>query len=167
MRRYLQLSPHAILDPFMLAKAMGVHILSLGEAHVIPEEFRRQLLVKDPGAWWGGCMDLPGGSALILYNPNQPPTRLNATLMEELAHIHLKHKKNTLSKINGNIVIRNYNKSNERQAYAVGAAALIPIVVLKSAHASGTSRRELAAERGVSLDLLEFREKVTGLKLTM
>lgn len=87
--------------------------------------------------------------------------------MEELSHLHLKHKGSKLAKMDsGNGGFRSYNKSEESQAYFVGAAALLPVDVLKKARVEQTSRYEVARKCIVSEDLVLFREKITGVKLS-
>jgi Zn-dependent peptidase ImmA (M78 family) len=163
LRKYLNLSPVDILDPFKLAYAMGVHVVSAKDAE-LPKEAITQLLLKDRKNWDAGCIRLPENAALILYNPYHSPTRIRATIMEELSHLHLNHKGSILSNID-QICCRSYKKSEEKQAYAVGAAALIPMSMLNNAKRLGISKRSLAIQCMVSLELVTYRENVTGIKL--
>lgn len=84
--------------------------------------------------------------------------------MEELSHIHLKHKPTKLQVVNG-LVLRDWNQTQETQAYWVGAAALVPRRVMKGAITRRMTLADVAGECGVSHELVGFREKVTGLKL--
>ena len=61
--------------------------------------------------------------------------------------------------------MRSCKKSQETQAYGVGAAALVPMKLLQHAQSNLTAREKLAHYCGVSVDLVTFREKVTGVKL--
>ncbi len=83
--------------------------------------------------------------------------------MEEIAHIFLRHKPSKLSLGPGGMTMRTYNKSNETQAYWVGAAALVPRAVLFQGMKDGESVREIASQQQVSTDLIEFRLKTSGL----
>ena len=58
---------------------------------------------------------------------------------------------------------RDYRKTDEEEAYGVGAAGLVPYVTLKSLLAKGKTSTQIAARYGVSRDLVEYRMKVTRL----
>lgn len=162
LRKHLTLSPYDILNPFDLAISMGVFVLSLEDAE-IPDEIKTQLL-NNPTSWDAGCMKLPNDKALILYNPIHAKTRIRATIMEELAHLYLNHKGSKLTHIDG-VCCRTYKKSDEKQAYAVGSAALLPMLLLKNAQSIGKSRSKLASECNVSPSLVNYRINVTKIQL--
>jgi len=84
--------------------------------------------------------------------------------MEELVHIKLKHKPTKLVSVNG-VTMRNWNQSQETEAYWIGAAALLPRCVIKGAKTLGWTAEKVANDHGVSLKLVEFREKVLHIKL--
>ena len=164
LRQYLNLSPYCVLDPFKLAEVMGVHVLSADDL-VVHEDIKTQLLTNDPKCWDAGCIPLPENRALILYNPTKASTRIHATIMEELSHLHLKHKGSKITSCDG-ICYRSYNKSHEKQAYAVGAAALLPQSLLMKAKKDGKSKRLVASECGVSPSLVLYRVNISRIKLT-
>ncbi len=139
-------------------------MLSPTEVPGLPMQVMDQLLKVDNSSWSAGCMILPDGKAILLFNPTHASTRLRATIMEELAHIFLKHKGSQLVKINMS-VFRTYNKTEESNAYWIGAAALLPRVVLLDARNRRMSNDQLAHERGVSAQLVSFRENVTRIRL--
>ena len=84
--------------------------------------------------------------------------------MEELAHLSLNHKPSRLMCYDG-VVVRTWNKTQETEAYWVGAAALLPGRILKSAFTLGRDAAALADEHMVSVELVHFREKVLGIRL--
>jgi len=165
LRRYMSLSPYEILDPFALAVKMSVRVLSLQAIPCIPQSIIDQLLFRDHSAWSAGCLKLAQGTAIIVYNPTHAITRQRATIMEELAHLHLRHDGSKLVSTRRNNGFRSYNKSEETQAYFVGAAALLPIDVLKKARSNHVSRMSLANEYIVSTALVQFRENITKVRL--
>ncbi|MFY9621786.1 MAG: ImmA/IrrE family metallo-endopeptidase [Pyrinomonadaceae bacterium] len=61
------------------------------------------------------------------------------------------------------ILTRDYNKSDEEEAYAVGAAALVPYAALRRLVLAGRSAEEIARRFRVSRPLAEYRIKVTHL----
>jgi Zn-dependent peptidase ImmA (M78 family) len=58
---------------------------------------------------------------------------------------------------------RDYRKADEEEAYAVGAAALVPYASLKRMLLQGKTAREIALHFRVSRELVEYRMKVTRL----
>lgn len=165
MRKHLDLSPLAILDPVALARKMGIMILSPLQIPALPTNVRSQLLVLGSSSWSAGCMLLPNGKPVIVFNPTHAPTRQKATLMEELSHVFLHHKGSELQQTSTGSVFRSYNKEEEDQAYWVGAAALLPRAVLVNAKEKNMSRSELAHLHGVSQDLVRFRGNILHLQL--
>lgn len=164
LRKHLTHSPYEVLNPFSLAEKLAVQIISLHDA-VVPAEITAQLLINDPSCWDAGCIKLPGGKALILYNPTHAHVRINATIMEELAHLFLGHKASKLIRNAGDLSCRTYRKSDEKQAFAVGSAALIPSTLLSKARVDGLSRTTLSKLHNVSEQLITYRENTTGIKL--
>ena len=68
---------------------------------------------------------------MIILNPIHPDTRKRATLMEELSHIYLGHAPSKLTVVDGGLAFRSFKKTQETEAYWVGAAALVPRVALE------------------------------------
>jgi len=58
---------------------------------------------------------------------------------------------------------REYRKTDEEEAYGVGAACLVPFASLKKLLFLGKSSRQIAAHFRVSRELVEYRMKVTSL----
>ena len=164
MRALLSLSPRAALNPFDLAPALRATIIPLTDLKGLSQDDSRQLLVSDSESWSAGSVHLPGNRVGILLNPTHAATRIRATIMEELAHIYLQHPPSQLISVDG-LSMRSFKKTHETQAYWVGAAALVPLAVLEYAQANRQSQVAVAKDCGVSLKLVEFREKVTGIRL--
>ncbi|MGQ0761749.1 MAG: ImmA/IrrE family metallo-endopeptidase [Acidobacteriota bacterium] len=61
------------------------------------------------------------------------------------------------------VLARDYNKSDEEEAYAVGAAALVPYAALRRLVFAGRTAEEIARRFRVSTPLAEYRIKVTHL----
>jgi Zn-dependent peptidase ImmA (M78 family) len=84
-----------------------------------------------------------------------------ATLMEEIAHVFLGHKPTKITTGLDGLCRRNYEQSIEREAYAVGAAALVPYAALFLGLMKGTSVQRIAKRYRVSKQLVEYRIKIT------
>ena len=93
--------------------------------------------------------------------------RTNATLMEEISHVFLGHKPSRFQVVaeteSGRTISREYRKSDEEQAYATGAAALVPFSALRKFVYEGRNSQQIAKHFRVSRELVEYRLKVTRL----
>ncbi len=140
LRRRVALPPMGILDPYRLAGKMGVRVLTPGDIPGMDPADLQHLLVQGSDSWSAGSIRLPNGQVVIVLNPTHPDTRKRATLMEELAHVHLRHKPSQLIVLDGGVAVRSFKKSQETEAYWVGAAALVPRGVLQHASSNGMTK---------------------------
>ena len=166
LRAMLLLSPYAPLNPYHLADKMRVPVLTPHHVSGLSTDDLRLLLVEEAHTWSAGALPLSDGRFIIVVNPTHSDTRKRATLMEELAHIYLKHRPSQLTTSELGMVKRSFDKGQEAEAYWVGAAALVPRAVLQVAQAYQMSIGELALYCGVSQKLAAFRSNVTHLKLS-
>ncbi len=154
------------LNPFALAEYAKLLVASFDE--ILPflsEETKRMLLEEAKNSWSGGvCLQpLPNGRKLIILNPTHGENRQNATLMEEICHVFLGHKPSKLIISDKHMKAREYDSKVEEEAYAVGAAALVPYTALRKMVHQGKTSQEIAQHFRVSRDLVEYRMKVTRL----
>jgi IrrE N-terminal-like domain len=163
LRKTCGVSTFGRLEPLELAKKMLVEVIDPSGIINLSQEILDQLF-NDSKAWSAGTLILPNGKAIVVMNPTHLDTRRRASLMEELVHIKLKHKPTKLVSVNG-VTMRNWNQSQETEAYWIGAAALLPQCVMKGAKTLGWTAEKVANDHGVSLKLVEFREKVLRIKL--
>lgn len=165
LRRKVHLKPLDPLDPYALAPIMDISVISAHEVCALSSSCRNHLLTKGSREWSAGTITLSPKNHLVILNPNHLDTRKRASLMEEISHIFLKHKPSSLFVLNSNVAMRSYKKSQESQAYGVGAAALIPADLLYHASEKKMPKSELADYCRVSLDLVNFRSKITRIPL--
>src|SRR5688500_19096906 len=101
----------------------------------LSERARQHLLGPASEAWSGGACSLPDGMKLVILNPNHGPARTKATLMEETCHVFLAHQPIRLSFVTkderGKVMKRDYRKTDEEEAYGVGAASRVPYAAMK------------------------------------
>ena len=87
--------------------------------------------------------------------------------MEEISHVFLGHKPSRLSikakNKEGRVIARDYNAAIEEEAYATGAAALVPYSSLKRFVIDGKTAAEIARHFNVSRALVEYRIKISRL----
>lgn len=161
--------PAQRLDPFRLAGYANLLVADFEQVQsLLTEETLRHLLGSARDAWSGGACSqpLPDGRKLIILNPTHGKNRQNATLMEEISHVFLGHKPSRLAfreESNGEVRARDYNAEIEEQAYAVGAAALVPFQSLRDFVEAGRTSRQIARHFEVSYLLVEYRIKVSKL----
>ena len=155
------------LNPFDLARYAKLIVVRFEQIEGLSERAREHLLGAASEAWSGGACTLPDGMKLVILNPTHGRSRTNATLMEEICHVFLGHQPNRLSIVTkderGKVMNRDYRKADEEEAYAVGAAALVPYAALKKLLLQGRTSQQIASYFRVSSELVEYRMKVTHL----
>jgi hypothetical protein len=155
------------LNPFELARFANLIVLDFDQVEGLSDGAREHLLGAASEQWSGGACTLPNGMKVVILNPNHGPARTKATLMEEICHVFLGHHPSRLSVVTkdqrGKVMNRDYRKSDEEEAYGVGAAALVPYAALKTLLLQGKAVREVATHFRVSRELVEYRMKVTHL----
>lgn len=155
------------LNPFALARFANLIVVRFEQIEGLSEAARQHLLGSASEAWSGGACTLPNGMKLVVLNPTHGQSRTNATLMEEICHVFLGHQPNRLSIVTkderGKVMNRDYRKADEEEAYAVGAATLVPYAALKKMLLQGRTSQQIASRFRVSSELVEYRMKVTRL----
>src|SRR5262245_6173575 len=160
VRKFAGVDLKGRLDPFALATLVNVRVVYLDDLINLSESSRVRLDVPD--GWSGGArQDLGDGSYVVVLSQQHSSGRRAATLMEEKWHIPLSHQSCKISadRIGG----RSYNFNVEEEAYAVGAAPLVPYHSLKSLLVSGASVRKIAGFFGVTPSLILYRARGTQL----
>lgn len=158
------------LNPFRLAHYAKLLVVPFDQIEaLLTEETRAHLIGEGKDKWSGGAASrtLPNGQKLIILNPTHGKNRQNATLMEEICHVFLGHKPSRLAierkDKRGKIIARDYNHDIEEEAYATGAAALVPYTSLKRFVEQGKTSQEIARHFYVSRALVEYRIKISRL----
>lgn len=171
LRDFAGVNAQAALDPFALARFAKLLVVDFDQIKGLSDEARAHLLGAGMDEWSGGACSqpLPNGWRIVILNPAHGIHRNRATLMEEVAHVFLGHKPNRLAVVavdprnGGRALARDYNKSDEEAAYAIGAAALVPYATLRQLVFEGQSAEQIARRFRVSRQLVDYRIKVTHL----
>lgn len=172
LRDFARVPPDAALNPFALARFANLLVVDFDKLRDLSQETRDHLLGAAAEEWSGGATSraLPDGRKVVILNPTHGRARTNATLMEEICHVFLGHQANRLAVIandkHGKTLARDYRKADEEEAYATGAAALVPYGALRRQILKGREATEIARHFRVSKDLIEYRLKVTRLWTT-
>ena len=167
LRDFARVRPDVSLNPFELAQFANLMVVEFEQLNGLSERAREHLLGPASESWSGGACSLPDGMKLVILNPNHGAARTKATLMEEICHVFLAHQPNRLSVVTkderGKVMNRDYRRTDEEEAYGVGAAALVPYAALKRLLLQGKTAREIGVHFRVSRELVEYRMKVTHL----
>lgn len=167
LRDFARVRPDVSLNPFELAQFANLMVVEFEQLNGLSERAREHLLGPASESWSGGACSLPDGMKLVILNPNHGAARTKATLMEEICHVFLAHQPNRLSVVTkdekGKVMNRDYRKTDEEEAYGVGAAALVPYAALKRLLLQGKTARDIGVHFRVSRELVEYRMKVTHL----
>jgi len=165
LRRLLNLTSNQRLDPYELAEKVGLRLVDVRTlcAQLGPEIMKR-VLVKDKDSWSGGVFTrpLPDGTLVCVLNSTHGPRRTKITLMEEIAHVHLRHTPTGLIRSADGLRMRDYDKAQEEEAFGVGAAALMPWGSFFRAVNGGATISELAEAYDLSEQLVKYRIQITG-----
>jgi hypothetical protein len=162
IRQKADIPLEAKLDPFALVKQFGVLLVTLDALNGFSAEDREKIENIPVKKWSGGGMPLPQGDFLVILHPLQTPERAAVTMMEEIAHAHYRHKPNRFYCDDG-VFRREFDPKIEQEAYWTAAATLLPSKVIGLCVMRGLSSEEIAAEFGVSKELVEFRIKTRRL----
>jgi hypothetical protein len=168
-RDFAQLRADAPLNPFRLARFANLLVLRFDQIEGLDPQISEHLLGAAAEKWSGGAcsVPLPDGRKIVILNPTHGRMRTNATLMEEISHVFLGHRASKLKVIaeseNGQTISREYRATDEEEAYASGAAALVPFAALKRFVHENQTSQQIAKHFQVSRELVEYRMKVTRL----
>jgi hypothetical protein len=165
LRRLSGVSSEELIDPAVLAERVGLYLV---DANAALEGFskadRDHLLVTASDSWSGGVFPtpLPNGKCICIINPNHHRRRNRITLMEEVVHIHRKHRPSGLKDVMPGLRVREYHKDHETEAYGVGAAVLLPWSQFYHQLDAGTPVADIAEAFDVTEALIQYRIKVTA-----
>lgn len=159
-RTELGLEKYAAFDPFALAE----HLL-------IPCESIEDYATED-GCEWAvdhltekGCNEFSaaivyrGTRGRILYNGQNSPARMRSDIAHELSHVLLEHDPGP---VRGEGKSRTWNPEQEREAAWMGGVLLVPEHVALRIARRDTPITGAASSYGVSVDLMQWRLRMSG-----
>lgn len=156
IRARLGLEQLEVLSPHRLCEAVPAHVLlpaDVADGDVVSQVERVP--------WDAFSFNYPDDATLIiLLNPRRPPARQTATLMEELCHHLLRHQPSAIwTDTQTGLARRDYNDSQETEAFDLGAALLLPKERIQLAIARMETAEEVAQQHHCSTALVEYRIK--------
>jgi Zn-dependent peptidase ImmA (M78 family) len=163
LRRLLALRPPDPLPATEVAKYYDVTIWHPNQISEVATEDLEHLLNEGREEWSGFTLRI-GDRHLVVVNSAQSARRRNSVLMHELAHIILGHEL-ALAVFSGanDFAPSTYDQDQEDEAAWLGGTLLLPRPALLWIRRCGLSDDEAATHFGVSLDLLRWRIRMTGI----
>jgi Mor family transcriptional regulator len=163
LRSLLSLKSEDILDPFELAPKVGLTLMRVSDVP-IDDDLRTYLLDGAGDHWSAGvhAAPLPDGTHLCILNPTHDFRRQRISLMEEISHVFLRHIPTTVRDIGGGLSSRDFLKSQEEEAYGVGAAAIVPWNTFFHDLNDAMSVEDIARKYKISTALVVYRISITG-----
>jgi Zn-dependent peptidase ImmA (M78 family) len=149
------------VEPFEVAKGLGINVI---EANKLKGMNSKDLkLLKALEADWSGLSFRSPKGLVVVLNPFHSQARRNMTLMEEICHsIHGHKPKVKISPLGPTeIDFLQYSEKDEKDAYAIGAAILVPFEMLHKMILEQRTAEAIAKHFFVSADLIKYRMKVT------
>lgn len=162
VRKSLGIGDVAPLPAFLLADHLDVTVWSAADVPDLADVDRRHLLV-DAKDEWSAFVLMDTGRHLVVFNPSQSQARANSVVMHELAHIMLGHKLATATTTeDGHLLTGSYDAEQEAEADWLGGTLLLPRPALLWMRSRAMSDGDAARHFGVSLDMLMWRVRMTG-----
>jgi Zn-dependent peptidase ImmA (M78 family) len=157
------LKPIEPLPGSRVAQHYNVTIWSPSDIHGLPSGDIQHLLGEGHQEWSGFTLRVEGRH-LIVVNTAQSQRRQNSVIMHELAHIILGHELQSATITGGGYLVpRNYDQDQEDEAAWLGATLLLPRSALLWIRNRRLSDEDAANHFDVSLDLLKWRIRMTGI----
>jgi hypothetical protein len=165
LRAYLGLDAGGPVDPLEIAGMLGIEVVSPAALCQLSPETLRFLVGDAARAWSGLGCHLPDGTVVVVLNPVHSERRRRATLMEEIGHVHLRHRPSAITRHTPTgLLRRSYDRRQEEEAYLLGSAILVPKAELRSLLAAGWSLDAAADHYRVSEELVRFRANLHQLR---
>ncbi|TFV57740.1 ImmA/IrrE family metallo-endopeptidase [Geodermatophilus sp. DF01-2] len=158
VRAEVGLTPHAVLDPLLIADEYGIDVYRLSDTDC-DQAALRHFLVDRPDAFSGALIPL-GDGVVILENDEHSPVRRKSTLCHELAHVLLEHPFTT--RLVGDTGCRLTNRDLEEEAAFLSGELMIPReAALRLAWRDATDEM-VSAKHQISVEAARWRMNASG-----
>ncbi|WP_210208041.1 MULTISPECIES: ImmA/IrrE family metallo-endopeptidase [unclassified Rhizobium] len=163
----MKLSAFDRIDAKQFLESLGFVVWSPLEVPGIAADHLNQLTSIDPDSW-SGVTIREGGATAVIINNIHPPARQANTMMHEWAHIELRHKPNRVDRSDaGLLLLSDYPAEFEDEADWLAGAILAPRDGLMRFRTSGMTPDEIALHYGISIELTNWRLRMTGIEKQM
>ena len=145
-----------------VADHYGVTVWSPDDIAGVPSADLQQLLGAGHQEWSGFTLRVEDRH-LIVVNTAHSARRQNSVVMHELAHIILGHGLQSGAITDQGFLLSTYDQDQEDEAAWLGGTLLLPRPALMWMRCRGLSDQDAADYFSVSLDLLRWRIRMTGI----
>jgi hypothetical protein len=164
-RAEMELGERDRLDPFELARFLGIPVVSFDDCGDAMGLGRRERIalsaLRDRVFALTACA---GTRKVIIYNDRNPKTRQVSDIAHEVSHTLLEHEP---TPINDPDRYRDHDPELEDQANYLAGALLMPREGALSLMRSGMTCQEVAEHYGVSPQMARWRTTATGVTLQL
>ncbi len=161
-RAALGLKPVDPLDPKELAAYLGVIVWRPEDVPELPKMSLRRLTNHDSDSW-SAVTIRHDDTKLTIVNSAHAQTRQRSSLSHELAHIILDHEPGRIDlSRDGHLLLSSYEREQEQEADWLSGTLLVPRAGLVNAYRSNSDPKILARRFEVSVDMLNWRLRMTG-----
>lgn len=166
-RKELGLHPEGPLDPRLLARVLGIKVLTPDEIPGLSTNAREILLRNDgkTASCWSAVTIVAGSKTAVILNSSHSPGRQSNDLAHELAHRIRGHGTHAMEvSSEGIMLIGEYGKDQEEEADWLAGCLLLPREALVRIKANGTDVATAADIFGVSTRMLKYRMSMSGVE---
>ena len=164
-RHKLGLKASAPLDPFLLAKKLGVTVWTPHDVPGLSTDVRNILLRNDgktPSCWSAVTLVMKN-RVLVILNSSHSSARQASDLTHELAHRIRGHEAQEVDiSAEGLMLLKSYEKLQEDEADWLSGCLLLPREALLAIKRRRLNPLDAATEFGVSMRMLKYRMAMTG-----
>lgn len=157
-RDELGLLPWDRLDPLVLAEHLAIPVWRLSELRDADPRAADTFLREDPSAF-SAVTVFAGSRRVVIHNDSHSPGRQASNICHELGHGLLLHEASPALDGSG---CRDWDQVMEDQAQWMAGALLVHEKGLTAALRRGKSHDSIAAQFGVSVDMVSWRINMTG-----
>ena len=161
-RTALGLKPVDPLDTKALADHLRVIVWRPEDVPKLSKKSLRRLTNHDSDSW-SAVTIRHGDTKLTIVNSAHAKTRQRSSLSHELAHIILDHEPGRIDlSQDGHLLLSSYDREQEDEAEWLSGTLLVPRAGLLNAYRSTQDPQSLASHFGVSVVMLNWRLRMTG-----
>lgn len=162
VRKELGLAAADPLSPSAYASHLGVLLWTPAMVPGLDPSDLAQLTQTDPSSW--SALTLRSNdTCLVIVNSAHSAGRQANSIVHELAHFVLGHKAARLDVSElGHLLLESYDPVQEEEADWLAGTLLLPRPALLLCCENSDTTREIAQTYGVSIDLVDWRLRMTG-----
>lgn len=163
VRKELSLPSPAPLSMAALASHLGIQLIDPRRIPGLSQDTLSVLLESDSEDWSAVTIGEGSSNALIVYNPTHSAARQASDLAHEMSHLLLRHAPSPMIvSQDGSWTLRTFNALQEDEANWLAGCLLLPRAALEVVVRQGRDDEAIAADYGVSIQMVRYRKGVTG-----